>query len=483
MNIREISGFADACQRLESFFPCGGTNGIRPEYLDEYARMLTLFSSEKDYTAALKALSKEIWIAYNHQSIVNSPNRYTRAISRVAQGFGFLNADLVVLTAAASPAAFGNLIGAGKLWKDSFALGHGEFAHSYQWLAAGLALGWQGRTVEYYKAARGRSTIMPCWCKDSAAKLTLRPGRLWEYLVDCTQLNNRHGASKQTAEDYAANALVSYCTGARNITTEWIWGFMTGVPDGITPEHGLAPVTSESLLAEANNSPEAIKKKYRKYILAARDIIYANADTWNLLTNPTSKGGAFRNANNVSDLARDVAQKRTQKQEKWFITEYENRRLGKLRLAQNDKLLSQMTYFLNNPKSSVSLINTYDLTSHSVVVEVAAVQKFLSILQSISRSTSNANALLDPFWAFLGECVQGGTVQGSVLQADNPDLLLSPMDALTKQRKQHYRGKNWTIPTKGIYSLTPGMQTVNKAQVPEFFHEVPGSINQFSNLG
>jgi len=51
--------------------------------------------------------------------------------------FGFACQENVVLTAAAGTKAFGERIRNGVLWKDSFALGHGEFAHSYQWLVAG----------------------------------------------------------------------------------------------------------------------------------------------------------------------------------------------------------------------------------------------------------------------------------------------------------------------------------------------------------
>jgi hypothetical protein len=72
------------------------------------------------------------------------------------------------------------------LWKDSFALSHGEYAHSYQWLVAGLMLDWGANTAVYYKNTAGRRSRVPLFVKDTG-HVGFHPANLWEWLVDCTK--------------------------------------------------------------------------------------------------------------------------------------------------------------------------------------------------------------------------------------------------------------------------------------------------------
>jgi len=167
----EIASVQDATTRLNEMFRPGGGDGIDPQDTPRYAALLDLLSDHGRFAAALENASAAIWAAYNRDEIRNQPNRYTRAILHVGATLGFASGDLRVLTAAASPQAFGDLLRNRLLWKDSFALGHGEFAHSYQWLAAGLALNWGTNTARLYAETRGRLSMMPCWVKDDAGGL------------------------------------------------------------------------------------------------------------------------------------------------------------------------------------------------------------------------------------------------------------------------------------------------------------------------
>jgi hypothetical protein len=125
MKILEVTDAYDAAERLRDFF--GDVT-----YNDQYSQMLALLCDAGRFREGLDEVSRLIWHAYNRPEIRSSRNRFARAILHVAANFGFVCQDNVVLTAQTNPTAFGNRIRDGVLWKDSFALGHGEYAHSYQ---------------------------------------------------------------------------------------------------------------------------------------------------------------------------------------------------------------------------------------------------------------------------------------------------------------------------------------------------------------
>ena len=218
MPIKEIESRQDAATRYRAFFP-------RSIHDEDYIDLVSFLSRPEWFTTALEEVSKDIWVEYNTPELAKAQNRYTRAILNLARKRGLQNQMNVVLTDAANPADFGNLIRNGFLWKDSFAPGHGEFAHSYQWLSASTEFIWAGRTGAVYRAVAGVKSTVPFFVKDEGP-ITLRPAFLWEWLVDCTEYQDKFdNQAQQAIPVWCEKQLNAWCANA--LTNSW---FVSGGP-------------------------------------------------------------------------------------------------------------------------------------------------------------------------------------------------------------------------------------------------------------
>jgi|GEM_PF-3823336 hypothetical protein len=184
MTIIEIRDEGDARTRLRDFY------GLEGQEAAPYVQLMGLLCGLEGYPSFEKGLhriSELLWAEYRKPGMQDRPNRYSRSIINLANGaFGFMTQDNVVFAGPLGGAAFGQRVRSKVLWKDSFALGHGEFSHSYQWLTAGLVLNWGVETGQHYANVAGRMSRIPLFTKDSDG-MTYRRSPLWEYLVDCTK--------------------------------------------------------------------------------------------------------------------------------------------------------------------------------------------------------------------------------------------------------------------------------------------------------
>jgi hypothetical protein len=498
----EIFGPGDADLRLRTMFRWGGTNGIAETDFPKYAAFLELLSDAKAFELALEQASKAIWIAYNSLDVIDAPNRFTQAICKVGIKLGFAGGDLRVLTAAAKPEAFGALLEGKLLWKDSFALGHGEFAHSYQWLAAGLALQWGADTARLYQCTKGRLSIVPGWVKDDdSPQLKLRAIRLWEYLADCTQWNERLIPDLETAQKWLSGAVKNLCKlqpQARS-TNEWLEQLLTGettlnqLPGPLAIPKQMLHLVRQSPQNEA--ATQSLMKDNAKLLDLIAHVLVGQFPFWCALSSPVGKGGSYRNANNVTWLARSKSD--------WFLCAYETRRIDKLLASQNATLIYNIREVVLT-KGMVTW-NACELTLQSqhgpLVVSIPGQNAFVTFLTKLNRhlgalaSPATQKAIRDEFWEF----VASGNFEGKSNQKVKnlphtyQRTILSAMDALALGRQSHYASgaktaQGWTTPVQGtinmqgIFSRAPSDTAPAKPQLMICFHEVLGSLTAFAPI-
>lgn len=176
MAVKEIASLSDAEERLIEYF------GDVPDRQD-YAGLAFFLSDRERVAAALEKVSAGIWEEYRQPRYEGTINRFTRAIIRYATGFGFACQDNVVFTGPLTSEDFLDLVKRGVLWKDTFAPEHGEFSHSFQWLAAGLALGWDSKTATLFKGSDVDS-VADMYGRDETG-ISFGKQKLWAWLVDC----------------------------------------------------------------------------------------------------------------------------------------------------------------------------------------------------------------------------------------------------------------------------------------------------------
>jgi len=190
MAVLEIQSLESALTRVEILF--AGTTRFRlrtDQDILDYARIAHFLTQTKTARAALALVSKEIWVRYNLPTLMQSPNRFSRAIITYgADVFGFTVQDNVVFVGPLEGPEFLSYVRSGTLWKDTFAPSHGEFAHSFQWFAAGLGLKLGTRTAYLYKKAGEVFSNVNLATRDDHGLLDRsRPQPLWAWLVDCFQ--------------------------------------------------------------------------------------------------------------------------------------------------------------------------------------------------------------------------------------------------------------------------------------------------------
>ncbi len=291
MTIQEIKDPGDARARLSELY------GIQGDDAQPYVDLLGVlcgWDTHPSFSKNLEIVSSMIWHEYNRSGMAARPNRFTRSIINLAnKKFGFLMQDNVVFAGPLDGRSFGERVRGKILWKDSFALGHGEFSHSYQWLAAGFALGWNEATADVYANTAGRMSVSPIFVKDNDG-IAYRRSPMWEWLVDCTRHQNWFDAP------------------VRHATAVKAWAEKRPSSE---PKR-----TAEELEAMAAAYPQR-----------------------NALTKTS-----FRSANNVATLARE--------QSEWFISYYEVHRQAKLKEAQARGVELVEQFDVSAMKSSAALI-------------------------------------------------------------------------------------------------------------------------------
>jgi hypothetical protein len=202
----EIKSVEDARQRLRELFAPSETDDLKKmrlrdeDDLEDFARIAYFLTRNKEVIKALEIVSAGIWACYRETSVEQSPNRFSQAIiTYAARNFGFVAQGNVVFIGPLGGREFLTYVRSGVLWKDTFAPGHGEFSHSLQWLAAGVALNLGTRTAELYKKAGSIFSNRPLYSRDTETDLmghAVQP--LWAWLVD--SFSPSQGVESEKAE-------------------------------------------------------------------------------------------------------------------------------------------------------------------------------------------------------------------------------------------------------------------------------------------
>lgn len=179
MAVEEINSVKDAKERLNAFF-----KDIPEGDVDGYAKIAFALSNTNLLMPGLNMISKGIWEEYNKEEFAHSHNRFTGAIIRYAQTFGFSCQDNVVFTGPLTEDEFLSYVKEGVLWKDTFAPEHGEFSHTLQWLAAGAVLRLGDSTAELYKGSGKYHSTTALWTRENGNPIK-KNVPLWAWLVDC----------------------------------------------------------------------------------------------------------------------------------------------------------------------------------------------------------------------------------------------------------------------------------------------------------
>lgn len=329
MSVKEIKDTEDALTRLQAYFD---TEEMQEGDLAKLGQLLDFLGNPARVDAfrtKLKATSAAIWKVYNQPEISAKTNRFTSAIVTVGAKYGFASQDNVVFVGALEAKAFGKRLRDGVLWKDSFALDHGEFSHSYQWLAAGLELGWETGTAALYKNLAELRSKAPLFVIDNG-KLAFRRAPIWEYLVDCTNYS----------EERAGNAMRA--PAAEAYFDKQILAFRSGKPvDRYFANQYLRMYFAAELFQGADqawktdyDTPEKRSRKQleiigildRKPDTRGRFVAgqVANFEEQNAITGGYP-GGSYRSPNNVSYLVRAKSN--------WFINTYQIHRTGRRAFA------------------------------------------------------------------------------------------------------------------------------------------------------
>jgi hypothetical protein len=453
MPIREIENENDAAERLTKFFPPS-------EYNKEYAALVNLLSRTDDFTAALESVSREIWISYNSGELVSSKNRFTRAVLNLShQKLGFNNQMNVVLTDAANPQDFGQLIRDKLLWKDSFAPGHGEFAHSYQWLAGGLTFKWANRTGEMYKAVAGVKSTVPFFVKDEGP-IRLRPAFLWEWLVDCTEYQPKFDdQARQVAIDWCGTQLDAWC--ANKTTNSWfIQAFFRGKdPDiaGIMDER-----TFDTNYKPRRGQGEALAAEIRT-TFDHQITTFVTRFYTDLYPVRNALSNRCRNANTVTRLAKS---RRTGNPDvDWFISYYEDHRSTTLQ-AREQRLNPYMIAAALQAGEGVAL----DVWAYLALIEEELKKPIYSNKKDFNTVKKAAAAALEISVKQVGRSIEP-------LQAiDVGKQSVKANYATEKNREAGWKLKDPGDVKRSLYVKAAGGD-VKKELKPVAFHKQPGVIN------
>ena len=478
MPISEITNAEEAERRLKLFFP-DIPHGV-------YVELLDLLCDTGRFTKGLEAVSSMIWDAYNAPENLNVPNRFTRSIVSVAnKTFGFTCQDNVVLTAPADSKAFGQRIRDRVLWKDSFAAGHGEFAHSYQWLVAGHVLGWGPYTGRIYAYTAGKRSAVPLYVRDTGG-MVMRGAQLWEYLVDCTLYKPVAFDSEadKATEDWVKRQLENWA--GNKLTSTWfIDAFLRG-PTSETKDPLVADLFKVGFQDKKNyetwekrrgKSPETLLNDVRKLsdIAGFTRLLREQFPVRNALTATT-----FRSANNVTTLS---------SASDWFISVYDNHRTMALLRKQNERLRQRAIEQLG----AVGLTQAFFERNHPTLRRMfeAMVEQLLD--EGVNANFKQGETKVDPlsgggYHAALVKAARNAarTLGYSIEQVKSAENLiqrtLHPIQVRKQERKDHYMQHTGFTAAKDdstIFHRRMSTQPkITKTTMPAEFHHKQGTLNQ-----
>jgi hypothetical protein len=461
MAITEIASLEDAQLRYKKFFACAETK----DFDEYYPALVTLLSNKVEFPAALQALSGEIWKAYNDASLVDAQNRYTRAILKVAKERGLQDSANVVLTDAADPTYFGNLIRNGFLWKDSFAPGHGEFAHSYQWLSASMKFNWGPTTGAIYRAVAGVKSKVPMFVKDEGP-IRLRTAFLWEWLVDCTEYN------EQKFDPQAFAAVKAWCDAqlekwcANQPTSSW---FVSAFFKGEDPE--IKPIVASEVFESEikprrgqNGLAEQIQSKFDKSI----DGFYKDFAN-DLYKTRNAFSNLFRNANTITTEAKD--HRTNQRSTAWFISYYECYRATNLERREH-----ALTPFMVAQQLQAGFGVALDVWAYEAILkEELAKPKYnnqtdFNTVKRAAKETFSKDLSIDD------KLVSKGAVEKALGTLQAIDIGKESVKGNYQTGQSRDRGWKPAAANQSAY-VKPATGAVQKKQEAVEFHGLKGTIN------
>jgi len=328
MSIEEIKDADDAKSRIERLFNAEEIGGERIAKLAQLLDLLSNPQQKTEFENGLRDLSKAIWVNYNAEGIKDKTNRFTSSIIKAGESLGFACQDNVVFVGALEGAAFGANLRGHVLWKDSFALDHGEFSHSYQWLVAGRKFNWQTGTATLYGELADMRSSVPLFVIDNG-KLAFRRAPMWEYLVDCTNYSEGKCAGGERAravQEYLDRQFAQLRDGKavdpyfanEFLRKHYKDDFFEADGKKWKPEFNSAANRAGKKLQIAAILDDTPRRAEQRTFIEGEVGRFA---TQNAITRGFGEGGTFRSPNNVTYLVR--------RESTWFINAYQIHRSGR----------------------------------------------------------------------------------------------------------------------------------------------------------
>lgn len=216
----DIESVEDAKKRIKILF------GDIP-YIDEYAQIAHYLSTDEPIQQ-LALVSADVWQDYNDPGQIgdlDATNRFTSALMACGRRLGFRSDLHYVYGAALSEKAFMDNVALGVLWKDSFAPEHGEFSHTFQWLAIAKRFGWGPLTSTLYKNTTAKAIFKIKTRVGDTVEGVYQP--LWSWLVDCFP-DGRYSATVRATDIAHEFSSTFRCPNTVNTTVlshpEWFLG-------------------------------------------------------------------------------------------------------------------------------------------------------------------------------------------------------------------------------------------------------------------
>jgi len=160
------------------------------------SQIAVFLCNKSQFDQQLRIVSEQMWKFYRALD-PNEKNKFSRALSLVAEPFGFITSTRLAPDATRGVAMqlklvggdpeLGYMLSRGLFWKDSMHNRHGEFTHSLQWLAIANKFGRGARTL-YTRLGTYQAKT-----KDG------KTAYLWQWLADCFPSDMRAEADAQGA--------------------------------------------------------------------------------------------------------------------------------------------------------------------------------------------------------------------------------------------------------------------------------------------
>lgn len=431
MPIKELTGADDARARLIRLF------GNTLAHTDDYVALLNVlcgFDNPGKFEKHLERVSAAIWTEYNTGIMPMAQNRFTRSIINLgAYQYGFSCQDNVVFTGPLSAAAFGQRVKGKVLWKDSFALDHGEFSHSYQWMACGSAAKWGPATAGIYASTAGQSSIEPVFHVSNGV-LALETIPLWEWLVDCTLYQAKWDGQVEAAVDRYLDTQITRWCGNDLVNRYFNLNLIKPLGEKVVDMRG--KVGARDVLVRDN----------AKAVALFRQSLIERFPTSCALTETT-----YRSANNVTSLVR--------RHNDWFINLYERHRTG-FRDIKDKNVRPPGKMMQAQEQGQTALLNS-----------AAAQLPTRTAREKAMRGT--------PFAPQVQRTSVGNHAHVTQFKSAHP------LEGIKRNRMEHYevtrQPQGWQTPDQFVYEKPYGITDMSlepqpKPQQQVTYHRIPGTV-------